>query len=184
MRFNKNKKGFSLLELLLVMGIASCMTISMFIVFPKVQQAHQREQAEKEGTYYSSNNAQQNDEQQYSADVQDILHIQEAVKTYFKSSPSYAELDRLNRSDIFKDNFNYRTNNFNGDIVISSSDRGPAGTAGSAFSITYKNVPKDNCVEILQNASDKFYMVDVNNNPLTTKNTCSRDYNTLTFISL
>jgi len=184
MRFNKNKKGFSLLELLLVMGIASCMTISMFLVFPKVQKAHQREQAEKEGTYYSSNNAQQNDEQQYSADVQDILHIQEAVKAYFKNSSSYAELDSLNLSDIFKDNFNYRTNNFNGDIVISSSDRGPAGTVGSAFSITYKNVPKDNCVEILQNASDRFYMVDVNNMPLTTKNTCSRDYNMLTFISL
>lgn len=160
------------------------MTISMFLVFPKVQKAHQREQAEKDGTYYSSNNNQQNDEQQYSSDVQDILHIQETVKAYFKNAASYAELDSLNRSDIFKDNFNYRTNNFNGDIVISSSDRGPAGTVGSAFSITYKNVPKDNCVEILQNASDKFYMVDVNNNPLTTKNTCSRDYNTLTFISL
>jgi prepilin-type N-terminal cleavage/methylation domain-containing protein len=41
----KSKKGFSLLELLLVLGIIAALVVAAFIVYPKVQ-ASQRSQAE------------------------------------------------------------------------------------------------------------------------------------------
>lgn len=41
----KSKKGFSLLELLLVLGIIAALVVAAFIVYPKVQ-ASQRAQAE------------------------------------------------------------------------------------------------------------------------------------------
>ncbi len=45
----KSKKGFSLLELLLVLGIIAALVVAAFIVYPKVQ-ASQRAQAESHHT--------------------------------------------------------------------------------------------------------------------------------------
>ncbi|WP_117102748.1 prepilin-type N-terminal cleavage/methylation domain-containing protein, partial [Klebsiella pneumoniae] len=36
---DKNKKGFSLLELLLVLGIIAALVVSAFVVYPKVRDA-------------------------------------------------------------------------------------------------------------------------------------------------
>ena len=36
----KSKKGFSLLELLLVLGIIAALVVAAFIVYPKVQALH------------------------------------------------------------------------------------------------------------------------------------------------
>ena len=65
----KSKKGFSLLELLLVLGIIAALVVAAFIVYPKVQ-ASQRAQAE-------SNN---------------IATIQAGVKALYTSASSYDKL--------------------------------------------------------------------------------------------
>ena len=65
----KSKKGFSLLELLLVLGIIAALVVAAFIVYPKVQ-ASQRAQAE-------SNN---------------IATIQAGVKALYTSASSFTGL--------------------------------------------------------------------------------------------
>jgi prepilin-type N-terminal cleavage/methylation domain-containing protein len=68
----KSKKGFSLLELLLVLGIIAALVVAAFIVYPKVQ-ASQRAQAE-------SNN---------------IATIQAGVKALYTSASSFTGLTNL-----------------------------------------------------------------------------------------
>ena len=79
----KSKKGFSLLELLLVMGIIAALIVAAFIVYPKVQ-ASQRSQAE-------SNN---------------IATIQAGVKSLYSSTSNYTGLTTsvAIQSKIFPDN--------------------------------------------------------------------------------
>ena len=79
----KSKKGFSLLELLLVLGIIAALVVAAFIVYPKVQ-ASQRAQAE-------SNN---------------IATIQAGVKALFTSASSFTGLTNsvAVQAKIFPDN--------------------------------------------------------------------------------
>ena len=79
----KNKKGFSLLELLLVLGIIAALVVAAFIVYPKVQ-ASQRAQAE-------SNN---------------IATIQAGVKALYTSASSFTGLTNTVavQAKIFPDN--------------------------------------------------------------------------------
>jgi prepilin-type N-terminal cleavage/methylation domain-containing protein len=79
----KSKKGFSLLELLLVLGIIAALVVAAFIVYPKVQ-ASQRAQAE-------SNN---------------IATIQAGVKALYTSASSFTGLTNsvAVQAKIFPDN--------------------------------------------------------------------------------
>ncbi|HCK7693142.1 TPA: prepilin-type N-terminal cleavage/methylation domain-containing protein [Salmonella enterica] len=79
----KSKKGFSLLELLLVLGIIAALVVAAFIVYPKVQ-ASQRAQAE-------SNN---------------IATIQAGVKALYTSASSFTGLTNTVavQAKIFPDN--------------------------------------------------------------------------------
>ncbi|MBN3146279.1 prepilin-type N-terminal cleavage/methylation domain-containing protein [Pectobacterium brasiliense] len=78
----KYRKGFSLLELLLVLGIVAGLVVSAFIVYPKVQAAQRVEMESK-----------------------NIAAIQAGVKALYASAPDYSGLNNtvaLNAS-IFPD---------------------------------------------------------------------------------
>ena len=70
--FRKTQKGFSLVELMLVLAIAGSIMISSFIIYPKVQQSQQ----------------QQNDD--YASYIsEDIINIQNKVQTLMKDTPCF-----------------------------------------------------------------------------------------------
>ncbi|EKN3682209.1 TPA: prepilin-type N-terminal cleavage/methylation domain-containing protein [Yersinia enterocolitica] len=134
----KSKKGFSLLELLLVLGIIAALVVAAFIVYPKVQ-ASQRAQAE-------SNN---------------IATIQAGVKALYTSASSFTGLTNIVavQAKIFPDNILSGSgsaakpvNVFKGDVTLAVVATGPSKAPGSSFTITYSNVPA---------AAGNFYEVGV-----------------------
>ncbi|AET53319.1 type 4 pilus major pilin [Salmonella enterica subsp. enterica] len=103
----KSKKGFSLLELLLVLGIIAALVVAAFIVYPKVQ-ASQRAQAE-------SNN---------------IATIQAGVKALYTSASSFTGLTNTVavQAKIFPDNMLSGTGNaakpinaFKGNVTLAAA---------------------------------------------------------------
>ncbi|HCK7688078.1 TPA: prepilin-type N-terminal cleavage/methylation domain-containing protein [Salmonella enterica] len=103
----KSKKGFSLLELLLVLGIIAALVVAAFIVYPKVQ-ASQRAQAE-------SNN---------------IATIQAGVKALYTSASSFTGLTNTVavQATIFPDNMLSGTGNaakpinaFKGNVTLAAA---------------------------------------------------------------
>lgn len=144
----QSKKGFSLLELLLVLGIIAALVVAAFIVYPKVQ-ASQRAEAE-------SNN---------------IATIQAGVKALYAAASSYTGLTNTVavESKIFPDNMLSGSgssatpiNAFKGEVTLEAAATGPSSTAGSSFTITYKNVPATECSKIVTAAAGNFYTTSVN----------------------
>ncbi|HEI8485815.1 TPA: prepilin-type N-terminal cleavage/methylation domain-containing protein [Morganella morganii] len=143
----KSKKGFSLLELLLVLGIIAALVVAAFIVYPKVQ-ASQRAQAE-------SNN---------------IATIQAGVKALFTSASSFTGLTNsvAVQAKIFPDNMLSGSgsaakpiNAFKGNVTLAADKTGPSGADGSSFTITYENVPASECTKIITAAAGNFYIAQV-----------------------
>lgn len=144
---NKSNHGFSLLELLLVLGIIAALIVAAFIVYPKVQ-ASQRAQAE-------SNN---------------IATIQTAIKALYSSASSFTGLDNTVavRAKIFPDNMLSGSgssatpiNVFKGKVTVGQSSWGPSQTGGSSFTISYENVPTAECIRIITAVGGNFYTVGV-----------------------
>lgn len=184
MFIKRNKKGFTLLEMISVLTITSVFVIVMRFVLPKHEEIRSVNGYEVDEYTLTGTNELIDNFTPSSSEIINILDIKKNIREYFKKKPSYIELDSTNISSVLPNNVNYRKNSYNGKIFIASSERGPAKTSGSAFSITYNRVPKQECLEILDNTSDKFYQIDVNNKPLSNKNNCFRDFNSITFISI
>lgn len=158
--FMNTKKGFSLMELLLVLGIAACVTMSSFIIYPKVQD--------------SAKEKRENDD--YSSFIsKDIAKIQNNVQNIMKDKSSYSGLQYMYAKEFTK---NYQN------VEVLSSNNGPAGTNGSAFDIVYKGLTKNECLKVVNNVSSNFYAVSINDIKLTNKDLCTLENNTLTLTSL
>lgn len=145
----KSKKGFSLLELLLVLGIIAALVVAAFIVYPKVQ-ASQRAQAE-------SNN---------------IATIQAGVKALYTSASSFTGLTNTVavQAKIFPDNMLSGSgssakpiNAFKGNVVLDAASTGPSAAAGSSFTIVYAGVPAAECVKIVTAVAGNFYITAIGN---------------------
>ena len=145
----KSKKGFSLLELLLVLGIIAALVVAAFIVYPKVQ-ASQRAQAE-------SNN---------------IAAIQAGVKALYTSASSFTGLTNsvAVQAKIFPDNMLSGSgsaakpiNAFKGNVTLAADKTGPSGADGSSFTIIYSNVPAAECTKIITAVAGNFYKTGVGN---------------------
>ncbi|MDQ2309640.1 type 4 pilus major pilin [Pluralibacter gergoviae] len=143
----KSQKGFSLLELLLVLGIIAALVVAAFIVYPKVQ-ASQRAQAE-------SNN---------------IATIQAGVKSLYTASSSFTGLTNsvAVQAKIFPDNMLVGSgteakpvNAFKGNVLVKEDSTGPSKAKGSSFTITYENVPAAECTKIITAAAGNFYTAGV-----------------------
>lgn len=158
--FMNTKKGFSLIELMLVFGIAACISISSFIIYPKVQESAKKQREKDNYASFIS---------------EDITKIQNNVQNIMKDKSSYSGLQHMYAKEFTK---NYQN------VEILSSNNGPAGTNGSAFDIVYKGLTKDECLVVVNNVSSNFYSVAINNVKLTNKDLCTLENNTLTLTSL
>ncbi|ECA3699875.1 prepilin-type N-terminal cleavage/methylation domain-containing protein [Salmonella enterica subsp. enterica serovar Muenchen] len=133
----KSKKGFSLLELLLVLGIIAALVVAAFIVYPKVQ-ASQRAQAGVKALYTSASS---------------FTGLTNTVAVQAKIFPDNMLSGTGNAAKPI--------NAFKGNVTLAAAATGPSSAAGSSFTITYDNVPAAECVKITTAAAGNFYTAKV-----------------------
>lgn len=143
----KKKKGFSLLELMLVLGIIAALIVSAFLIYPKAQSA-----------------------QRATAEAKNIATIQAGVKTLYAGLASYTGLNNTAAlgAKVFPDIMISGTgtsatvlNSFKGSVTLAPAATGPSGVAGSSFTITYTGVPNNECTKIIATTAESFYMASV-----------------------
>ncbi|MEL7629221.1 type 4 pilus major pilin [Pectobacterium aroidearum] len=164
----KYRKGFSLLELMLVLGVIAGLVVSAFIVYPKVQVAQRVEMESK-----------------------NIAAIQAGVKALYASAPNYSGLKNtvaLN-ANIFPDSMlsgegdeRKIVNSFKGNVELTAP--------GNIFYITYYSVPSAECIRLVYAVRNNFNSVLINNiaapkddYEFSTKRCSSTEKNKLMFIS-
>lgn len=138
----KSKKGFSLLELLLVMGIIAALIVSAFIVYPKVQ-AYRNVKIE------SSN----------------ISTLKSETSALYSSTigsmpNSYSLNGVLINAKVVPENMiigNKIRNTWGGDVYIGTYDIANA----AAFVIQYNHVPRDECAKLVMETATGFEQVVV-----------------------
>lgn len=138
-------RGFSLLELLLVLGVIAALAIAAFIVYPSVQAGNQ---AALEST--------------------NIATIRAGVQSLYEATNEYASLttDVANQSRLFPASMNggiYTagapiTNVWGGGVTVETSTL----VAGTHFDITYNDVSNAACVKMVPALSTDFEVVVLN----------------------
>lgn len=144
---NYKKKGFSLLEIILVLAVAAGFIIGVFMLLSKTQ-AGQR--AAREANYMTT--------------------ITTGVRALYIGVPSYAGITtaaivnaRVFPEDMLPDSTSTAPlNSWKGLVTIASSNEGPSGATGSSFTITYPNVPGEDCVKIVSQIGPSYYIIKVN----------------------
>ena len=141
----KKKNGFSLIELLLVLGIIAALAITAFMIYPKVS---------------ASNNAQ--------TEATNINTIKASVTSLYSSSPDYTGLDTEVgiKSKIFPDTMintagTAAVNTFKGQVTLGTSKESPSNATDSSFTITYEDVPSAECVKLVSAVASNFYKITV-----------------------
>lgn len=143
----KYQRGFSLLELLLVLGSISALIVGAFIVYPKVLAAQRAE-----------------------AESKNIAAIQAGIKSLYAGSATYMGLTNsaANKAEAFPVNMikiagagTNIVNTWKGYVTLAPATTGPSGTAGSAFTITYTGVPAAECSKIISVVVSNFYLAQV-----------------------
>lgn len=135
-----NKEGFSLLELLLVLGIVSALIISAFIIYPKVQTMYRVDKISKIilGAKSSIQELYQG-KAYYDTGFSNLRKIAFPANTYTKSN----EVPRNDYGGMY---------NITGQFSISSG-------VYSGFSIDVTSVPSADCQKIISNVYTSFQAV-------------------------
>ena len=143
---NRNKKGFTLTEVLLDLGLAAIIIITIFLAYPKVL-ASMRADAESKN----------------------ISTIVAGVKGLYTASSTYTGLVNsvAANAKIFPDNMlngssTDPVNSWKGNVTLAAAATGPSGVAGSSFTITYTAVPSNECAKMVTGLAANFYTVAVN----------------------
>lgn len=139
--FNTRNKGFSLIEILLVIGIIAVLAIAAFLVFPQVQ-ASQRANAEQSN----------------------IQTVAAGIKNLYQGRYTGISNTTVNAARIFPANMNGGDNttgtinsSWGGSVVIA-----PAGTpAGSQFTMTYADLADTVCLKLVPGLATNFDSVTV-----------------------
>lgn len=142
---NRKAKGFSLLEILLVLAVAAAFVIGAFLLLPKAQSGTRADTESK-----------------------NISTIVAGVKSLYTSSSTYTGLTNTVASNakIFPDNMLNGSsvdplNAWKGTLTVAAAATGPSATAGSSFTITDTAVPASECTKIVTGISGSFYTVQV-----------------------
>ncbi|HFT4637915.1 TPA: type 4 pilus major pilin, partial [Klebsiella pneumoniae] len=131
---SKSKKGFSLLELLLVLGIVAALIVASFIVYPKVRDARYVDiEAKHIGQIYAS------------------------VRNVYVGKPDYSGLAttavaipaQFFPDDMLKKNITWGISSWGGYVVVDANDVSPSGLAASSFTISYSDVPDSVCIRLI-----------------------------------
>ncbi|HBE6091367.1 TPA: prepilin-type N-terminal cleavage/methylation domain-containing protein [Escherichia coli] len=141
-----NKEGFSLLELLLVLGIVSALIISAFIIYPKVQTMYRVDKISKIilGAKSSIQELYQG-KAYYDTEFSKLRKIAFPADTYTKSNG----VPRNDYGGMY---------NITGQFSISSGGYGYSG-----FSINVTSVPSADCQKIISNVYTSFQAVYAGN---------------------
>lgn len=134
----KNKKGFSLLELLLVLGIIAALIVGAFIVYPKVRSSQQAEAESKNIATIKANLL------ALYAPVADVTGVNNTVGI---------------NAQIFPDNMLIKTggtvsdvvNSFKGKVTLSSTNYASMGKV--FINVSYAGVPQDVCAKLVSAVS-------------------------------
>lgn len=142
----KLKKGFSLLELLLVMGIIAALIIAAFIIFPKIQSS-----------------------QRVNAEIGNISAIDSGIKSLYSTTVDYSGINTttLLKAKVFPDNMILNGlvyNSFKGRVNIE-----PSSYSDGEYQLTYYGVPDMECSKITSAVFNKFRQVQVNSKVIKTK---------------
>lgn len=152
-----NKKGFTLIEILLALTISIVLILSSFIIYKKVS-------------------IQLN----IKKDFEDIMYAQSSVRTVYKGFTSYyiantSIMELLKTMGYFKDNEIHKdsngesyTRNHYGDlfqISPSSYNRNEnGGDYGSSFEIIDNGIPNAECIGLAKKIKkDSFFLMQINN---------------------
>ena len=158
----RNQGGFSLVEILLVLGIIAILAIAAFIIFPQVQ---------------ASNRA--------NTELSNITTVTAGTKNLFGSTRNYAPATNtiLNQARVFPSSMN--ANVFTGGTITSSWGGAVSVTGSTAvgvadavgpttfFRIVYSAVPSEICSKLVPGLVTNFQAVyvDVGNTPTVTATT-------------
>lgn len=140
--FRKNKKGFSLIELLLVLGTIAVIAISAFMIYQNAKSS----QTSKEK-------------------VANILIIKGEIKSIYSSFPSYEGIntDVLVKGNVFPPKMLIEdsgiikpVNSFKGNITVTAVADNQNGTDSYGYVIKYFNVTTNECIKIVTAAQYNF----------------------------
>lgn len=157
-------QGMSLIELLLVVGLAAIILAGMFVAYNKVQ---------------STNAA--------NTESANISTLRAGIKNLYGTTSNYSGVTEviLLQARVVPDSMRTAAgttinNSFGGAVTVAPATF--AGNANSAFAITYPNVPVDVCAKLVVAVSQSFNLVTVNGT--TVKNTSTATGNEINITSL
>lgn len=139
------QKGFSLIELLLVLGVIALLLVAAFVVYPKVRLANQA-----------------------NTEVKNLTTVQAGLKALYASKNnnfSGLTLDLARDAKIFPSTMvvgNTVVNSWGGDVVLGPAANPYSGFAGGrSYVIRYRKVPADACVALISRAAGYFLAIGV-----------------------
>jgi len=154
---NKRNKGFSLLEILLVLAIAASVVAAAFVVYPKAQTALT-----------------------INKEAKNIAMAQAGIRSMYSSVADYSGLttELIASADIFpedmirEDSYGMRkiVNYFGGDVIITPTS-GISGKANSAYNIKYFGLQTEECIKLGTSTIRNVSMLKINDMGLPYSNT-------------
>lgn len=145
---DKNKKGFSLLELLLVLGIIAALVVSAFVVYPKVRDARYID-----------------------IEAKHIAQIYASVKNVYTGQPNYSGLSTTTLAmptqffpeDMLSKKITWAISSWGGYVVVDSNKVSPSGGTDSSFTISYSDVPDSVCIRLITAVEGAFFNIYISN---------------------
>lgn len=136
-----SKKGFTLTEVLLTLGLAAIIIILIFMVLPKVLSASKSSQ-----------------------DIKNLISLQSSVREIYRSQSSFNGLtvDVLRNAKMIPENMLANPAQTNTDVINAFSGKVYFGQVTNGFSIAFANIPPDACVKMVTAVAPLFYQITAN----------------------
>lgn len=150
-----NKKGFSLVELLLVLGVLAVLLVAAFVVYPRVRDANRAnsEVSNLTAIKASINNLYASKGGNYTGLKTGVAN-QARVFPSSMNSGSYTDTAKINSS-------------WGGEVTVTAPTTGALTTdgadipAGRYFTVSYKDVPEGVCLGLVSGAAGNFSQIKV-----------------------
>lgn len=141
LNIKNNKKGFTLVEILLVVGFIAIASIGIYVVYNKVNSGGKA-----------------------NAEARNLDVLRAGIKNLYGANNNYNGINAqiVDQAGITPDVMNTNptiTNSFGGAVTIGAVNLGTGTNNG--FAITYNNVPPDVCAKLVPTAGAQFDQVTI-----------------------